>query len=185
MTDKFVHAYFGKIFDRPMIVIDEIMLKPEIQDLENYVNGINNIVEAHKRVALNYFQDGTINDACPPLKAILNIMAYGEYEGLTIHDKEIRQLFTRENLLDSDWYQERLRIKQSRDEQLWYFNLRYLEEKLNDIPDNDAIEKFQLQKQIKEAKKMIDTVQNESYFKRLQGTLGADWIHRETETVNK
>ncbi|MBF0266780.1 MAG: hypothetical protein HQL46_16070, partial [Gammaproteobacteria bacterium] len=178
MTEKFVHNYFGKIFDRPMIVIDENMLKPEIQDLEDYIDGIKNIVEAHQKVALNYFADGTIHDACPPLKALLSIMAYGKYEGLSLQSPEFRELFTRNNLLKSDWYQERLKIKQERDEQLWQLNHNYLKDKLNKTPESDTKIRNQLEQQLKEAHKMINNVKDESYFQRLQGTLGADWIHR-------
>ena len=43
ITESFVHAYFGKVFDSPTIVFDEPMLKPETQDMTAYVDGINNI----------------------------------------------------------------------------------------------------------------------------------------------
>jgi len=35
-------------------------------------------------------------------------MARGNFEGHTAADAEVRKLFTRESLLDSDWYRERL-----------------------------------------------------------------------------
>ena len=52
------------------------MLKPELQGLEDYVDGINNIVEAQEKVALRYFEDGSINSAIPPLKILLNTIHY-------------------------------------------------------------------------------------------------------------
>ena len=46
-------------------------------------------------------------------------MAHGHYQGKDARDPEIRALFTREALLASDWYKERLRVKQERDVELW------------------------------------------------------------------
>ena len=115
MTDQFVHSFFGKIFDNPSAVFTEEILRPEVQDLEVFVDGIHNIVEAQQRVAQRYIDDGSIEDACPPLQALLYIMANGEHEGLKAHHPEFRAMFTRERLLESDWYQERLQIKQLRD----------------------------------------------------------------------
>ncbi len=86
ITERFVHTNFGKVFDYPTAVFDEAMLKPETQDLASYVDGIDNVYEAQQRVAQLYFQDGSIDDACPPLKALLHIMADGHYEGQTISD---------------------------------------------------------------------------------------------------
>ena len=110
-----MRAYFGKVFDKPTIVFDEAMLRPETQDMDAYVDGINNITEAQQRVASAYFEDGSINDACPPLQALLHIMAHGSYNGMTVDNPAIRNMFTRDYLLQSNWYQERLRIKQQRD----------------------------------------------------------------------
>ena len=46
--------------------IEEI-LKPEKQDMDMYVGGINEIVATQKRVAESYFLDGSVEAACPPL----------------------------------------------------------------------------------------------------------------------
>jgi hypothetical protein len=119
ITERFVHTNFGKVFDYPTAVFDEAMLKPETQDMDSFVDGVNNVYEAQQRVAQLYFQDGSIDDACPPLKALIHIMANGCFEGKVITDSTIRFMFTREYLLQSDWYQERLKIKQQRDYLLW------------------------------------------------------------------
>ncbi|MCU7939710.1 MAG: hypothetical protein KZQ64_16680 [gamma proteobacterium symbiont of Bathyaustriella thionipta] len=179
MTEQFVHAYFGKIFDRPMIVFDDTMLRPELQDMNAYVDGINNIVEAQQRVAKNYIKDGTINDACPPLYALLQIMAKGQYDGMTINTPEFRQLFTRDYLLQSDWYFERLTNKQARDAELWRMNHAYVSSQLNETLDNETDKKIDLKARIKEAERMIGVVTSDSYIERLKGTLGADWVHKE------
>lgn len=181
ITSDFVRAYFGKIFDNPMIVFDEAMLKPETQDMEAYVDGINNIVEAQQGVARAYFEDGSIDDACPPLKALLTIMAEGHYEGKTIDDADIRYMFSYEYLLSSDWYAERLNIKQQRDVALWQTSRDYLQAKLQDtaqLPDADR--ENALKQLLAKAESMIEKTSSGAYIERLQGTPGADWIHRQS-----
>ena len=178
ITEKFVHTFFGKVFDNPVIVFDEAMLKPETQDLEAYIDGVNNINEAQQKVALAYFEDGSIDDACPPLKALLHLMAYGEFEGKSIADPTIREMFTREYLTQSDWYQQRLVIKQERDTALWKLSREYVEQKIDKLSENETEELAKLQARVKKADGMIDWVSSQSYLDSLQGSLGADWIHK-------
>ena len=71
------------------------------------------------RVAREYFEDGSVKQACPPLRVLLTIMASGSWEGKTAAHPEVRAMFTKENLLASDWYHRRLQTKQRRDEALW------------------------------------------------------------------
>jgi hypothetical protein len=179
ITEKFVHAFFGKVFDNPTIVFDDEMLRPETQGMEAYVDGINNIVEAQKKVARAYIEDGSINDACPPLQAVLRIMAEGDYEGKTIDDPSIREMFTLDYLLNSDWYKERLVIKQQRDAALWQMNRDYVEQKMDEINESVTDLWAELQDQLENAEHMREWVNSDSYLERLQGTLGADWIHRD------
>ncbi len=178
ITEKFVHAFFGKVFDSPTIVFDDEMLRPETQGMDAYVDGINNIVEAQQRVAKAYIEDGSINDACPPLQAVLRIMAEGNYEGKTIDDPAIREMFTLDYLLNSDWYKERLVIKQQRDAALWQMNHDYVEQKMDEINESVTDLWAELQDQLENADQMREWVNSDSYLERLQGTLGADWIHR-------
>ena len=179
MTEDFVHAYFGKIFDNPMIVFDEAMLRPEIQDMDAYVDGINNIVEAQQRVAQSYIEEGSVDDACPPLQALLHIMAEGSYEGKTIDDPNIRNMFTREYLMQSDWYMERLKHKQARDLKLWRTNLDYVNQKMSETLDSESDKRADLQARIEDAENRIDIASSDDYVEFLKGTLGADWVHRE------
>lgn len=178
ITERFVHDHFGKLFDTPMAVFDEAMLYPETQDLEVFIDGIENICEAQKRVAQGYFLDGSIDDACPPLRALLYIMVEGEYEGKTLDDPGIREMFTRDYLLQSDWYHERLTIKQALDEQLWRRHKEYLSQQRADLDEDETESRLELSQRIREADRMIGVVSSTSYLERLQGTLGADWIHR-------
>lgn len=178
ITEKFVHTFFGKVFDSPTIVFDEEMLRPESQGMEAYVDGVNNIVEAQQKVAKAYFVDGSINDACPPLQVVLHIMAEGRYQGKTIDDPSLREMFTLDYLLQSEWYKERLVIKQQRDATLWKMNKNYIEQKLDE--SNESVTELwaELQGQMENAEQMLEWVNSDSYLERLQGTLGADWIHK-------
>ena len=177
ITERFVHTVFGKVFNYPTAVFDEAMLKPETQDMDSFVDGINNVCEAQQRVAHQYFEDGSIHDACPPLKALLHIMANGEYEGKSINDPAIRNLFTREYLLHSDWYQERLNIKQQRDRQLWQRHKDHIEHCLADKDRYDPISYQALTKKLEKAGQMLTKISSTDYLDSLQGTLGADWVH--------
>ncbi len=108
MTSKFQSKYFGRIFMHPHVVFSENMLKPELQDAEAYVASVRTIVTTHKRVAQSYLDDGTVALAVPPIRALLEIMATGESDGMTLHDERFRRLFDREDVLKSDWYRARL-----------------------------------------------------------------------------
>ncbi|MFA5243526.1 MAG: hypothetical protein WC392_14250 [Sulfuricella sp.] len=179
ITSRFVHANFGKIFDSPMAVFDEAMLRPESQDLESFADGVDNIVEAQRRVAQNYLDDGSINDACPPLKALLHIMATGSYEGKDAGHPEIRGMFTRAALLASDWYQERLSIKRQRDMAQWQRheeNLQHFLERQNLLTE---VEREQYALLLGQAREELAYVESAQYLSDLSGTLGADWIHRQ------
>ena len=178
ITEKFVHAFFGKVFDSPTIVFDDEMLRPETQGMDAYVDGINNIVEAQQKVAKGYIEDGSIDDACPPLQAVLYVMAEGQYKGKTIDDPAIREMFSLEYLIQSDWYKERLKIKQQRDAALWQMNQNYLEQKMDETNESVTDLWASLQDQVEKAEQMLEWVNSDSYLDRLQGTLGADWIHK-------
>jgi hypothetical protein len=76
-----MQIYGGRMFSDPDQVFTDDMLKPELQDRAAYVDSIENIAEAHRWVAEQYFHDGSMERALPPLKALLHIMARGNYEG--------------------------------------------------------------------------------------------------------
>lgn len=176
ITDRFVAAYLGKIFDSPAVVFDETILKPETQDLAVFADGVNNIVEAQQRVALQYFEDGSAEHACPPIKAILHIMAYGSYEGKTANDPEIRALFTRENMLESAWYRERLQTQQQREIQLQERNLQALQRFLEDGIHVDVAEKMDITGRIEKTAKRLAFAKTKDFLKGIEGTIGADPI---------
>ncbi|MEI6082817.1 MAG: hypothetical protein WCS70_00795, partial [Verrucomicrobiota bacterium] len=108
ITMKFVHAFFGRVFHHPHSVFTPKMLRPETQDLDIFVDGMENIIATQRRVAQAYFDDGSIADACPPLRALLHIMRDDQFDGRDLNHPEVRAMFTRESLLASDWYAARL-----------------------------------------------------------------------------
>jgi hypothetical protein len=174
ITERFVRDFMGKIFDNPNTVFTEEILKPEIQDMDVFVDGINNIVEAQETVAQRYIDDGSIDEACPPLRALLYIMAEGHFQGKTAHDPEIRRLFTREYLLDSDWYNERLQIKQQREIALWKRHIQSLEDFIARPHYTEVAERMKLQTRLECARGKLEQVESPEYLRSLVGTIGAD-----------
>ena len=173
ITERFVKHFFARIFDNPDKVFDSHILQPERQDPASYADGVKYIMEAYERVALQYFEDGSIADACPPLRVLLSIMAHGEYEGMDETDPQIREMFTLESLLKSDWYHDRLARKQQRDIELWTKLLASIEHALVHPERFDAPFLDELEARRSHAQRELDRVQRAEYLKELVGTLGA------------
>lgn len=174
ITKNFAFRCMNRLFDEPLAVFNERMLKPELQGMDTYVDGINNIVEAMQKAALPYFEDGSVNAAIPPLKILLHIMAHGHYEGKDISDPELRKTFDREEVLKSDWYKDRLILKQQKDIAFHKKQVAYLE-KFMANPDNDLIiHEMDIVERLKLAKDLLANVQSKQYIKTLTGTIGAD-----------
>jgi len=172
MTASFASNYFGRIFNSPHLVFPEPMLKPELQDMDVFVDGMNNIIETDKRVAESYFRDGSIAMACPPLKALLHIMRDGNYEGKTIDNPAIRKLFTREYLLESAWYEDRLKAKQDADIKLWRRHVGHLEAFLAKPNYSDEASRLNVGDRLKRARVELTRVSADDYAATLVGTLG-------------
>ncbi len=176
ITEHFVHDFMGKIFDNPIAVFTKDILEPETQDLAVFVDGVHNIVETQQQVAQQYFEDGSIDDACPPLQVLLHIMAYGHYAGKDVHAPEIRAMFSRESLLASEWYQARLRTKQTRDMQLWQRHVESLQVFMARSQHADDIAHLQIAERLAFATQKLATVQHPDYLISLVGTIGADLL---------
>jgi hypothetical protein len=174
ITGKFLYSFFGKIFDEPKTIFTEDILKPEIQSKEAFADGVRNITSGHKRVALSYFEDGGINYAIEPLKALLNIMAYGEYEGHTIDSEEVRKMFTKDYVLQSDWYKKRLDHKQKIDINLAKKFIHNLEEFIERPVNQSVNQEFNYEQRLEEAKNSLEYYQSDEYRKSLIGTTGAE-----------
>lgn len=147
ITSTFVDRFLGRIFESPGAVFTDEMLRPERQGLAEFAEGVDAICEAQQRVSANYFVDASVNAACPPVRALLHIMRDGHFEGRDVHSPEVRGMFTREALLESDWYLDRLKAKQRRDVAFW-------------TARGDAGQ--------------LDRVSAPAYLEELVGTIGAD-----------
>ena len=173
---RFVHAFFGRVFNHPHAVFTEAMLKPELQDRDVFADGMDNIVTTQKRVAKMYFDDGSIAQACPPLQALLHIMWHDHYEGKGLEHPEIRQMFARESLLASPWYAARLAAKQKVDRTLWKRHVEYLNSFLRRPSHVDVADQMGISDRLARARKTLEQVESPEYLKKLVGTLGAEPI---------
>ncbi len=173
MTNVFSYKYLGKIFDEPQTVFDEWILQPEKQDLEAFAEGVLNIVNGHKKAALDYFEDGSVEEAIPPLKALLHIMAHGHYDGLTLKDEAVRNLFKKEVVFNSDWYKDRLVQKQKIDVTLTQSKIEALQAFIENPMNRSLIETFDYRQQLARAQAQLEDFKAPSYIETLKGTLGA------------
>jgi len=174
ITSDFIQEFGGRIFSNPRSVFPEEILRPELQDLDTFVDGIRNIVETQRRVALNYFKDGSIDAACPPLKALLNVMAYGEYEGMKYTDPAFRAMFSLDTFETSDWYKERLDAKQKVDIQLWERHQEYLEGFLKKAINEGMEERIDEAGLRRRIARRLKTFRSPEYRENLKGCLGVD-----------
>ena len=174
ITDRFVAYFGGRIFNIPSVVFTETMLKPERQDLDVFAAGIDNIVNAHCRVAKRYFSDGSIEAACPPLKALLHIMAYGHYDDKTLDHPEIRSLFTRETTLNSQWYRDRIKAQQKHDQVLYRRHIKALETFLATPIYAKKAQQLTLSQRLKHLRQSEATLASPDYLQQLTGTIGID-----------
>ena len=170
ITGLFAERFLGRMFETPDTIFTEEILRPEKQDLEAYVAGVEAIAAAQKRVALNYFEDGSVEGACPPLRALLHIMAHGCWEGKGVDHPDVRAMFTRESLLKSDWYAERLRVKQEREIALWRRHVASLET----FRANASADQIDVEARRETAREQLARVSAPAYLEELVGTIGAD-----------
>jgi hypothetical protein len=106
-------------------------------------------------------------------------MAHGHFEGQDAHSPAVRQLFGREALLSSDWYQERLELKRERDIQLWRRHVAYLSDFVSRPTHKDLADRLGVGERLAHAKRELERVSSRDYLKDLHGTIGADPICRE------
>jgi phosphoenolpyruvate carboxykinase (diphosphate) len=172
MTANFVRTFFGRVFNYPYAVFTNEMLRPETQDMAVFADGVDNIVDTHKRVAESYFADGSVAMACPPLQALLHIMAHGHHEGRDLNHPEFRALFTRDSVMASDWYAARLAAKQRHDIHLWRKHITYLENFLKKKNYADEAARLCVPAKLEQAWKTWHAVKTPEYLAGLKGTIG-------------
>nr|WP_114046214.1 hypothetical protein [Acidipropionibacterium virtanenii] len=173
MTEKFMKIYFGRIFMHPDTIFTPEMLRPELQDPQVFADSVRTISATHARVARAYFDDGTVAMAVPPIRALLEIMAEGRTaEGWSLDDPALRQMFTRESVLASDWYAARLDAKQAEDVRRSEAGLAHLQEFIADPRNEIACTEIDAQTRLEEVRSYHDTVTSDGYRQLLVGTLG-------------
>ncbi|HTI70500.1 MAG TPA: hypothetical protein VMF06_11075 [Candidatus Limnocylindria bacterium] len=174
ITTRFVHSFFGRVFNHPHSVLTQEMLRPEMQDRAEFIDAVDNIVTTHRRVAENYFDDGSIDLACPPLRALLHIMRDGHYEGKTIKDPAIRALFKAQSIANESWYQERLMARQTIDVRLWQRHAAYLERFLARPSYQEEARRLDVAGRLNLARTMLERVKAPAYLAELVGTIGGE-----------
>jgi len=174
ITEKFVRTYLARVFDNPAKVFPESILRPETQDLDSFADGILQITEAQTRVSKNYYNDFGYELACPPLRAVLDIMDHGDHNGHKIDSPEVRGLFDRDTLIRSDWYQRRLSAKQSRDIEHWNAFESRLQSYINSPQNEEAIDRLGLLARLEYVRAQRKIAESDGYVASLVGTLGLD-----------
>ena len=174
ITRRFLRNYLSRVFDNPSKVFTDEILKPELMDLDSWADGILHITEAQQKSAQRYLNDGSFELACPPLQAILKIMAEGNWHGHDANSPTVRNMFTREYLLGSGWYQDRLLKKQQIDIKRWQDSIAYLESFINAPHREEAVKEMKLTSRLNLAKSQLERVQSPTYLEEITGTIGAD-----------
>ena len=177
ITPLFADHFLGRIFETPDNVVTNEILRPETQDREAFSSGVDAIVAAQQRMARSYFSDGSIEAACPPLRALLHIMADGHWQGHSVESAEVRSMFSRAALLASDWYRERLQTKQERDIALWRRHVQALEVFRSSSRTMAAEEGLEVPGRLAHAQAQLGRVESPAYLAELTGTIGADPFH--------
>ena len=130
------------------------MLKPELQDEDQYADSLLNLVEAGKLVAKRYFKDGCIERACPPLKALFRNHGKWKLGRQRSKSREFRSLFKPEAILESEWYLERLETRIDVTQNYWTGRVQYLEEFLKDHINREASDRLGIEKRLMFAKRL-------------------------------
>lgn len=176
INEKFLHNFFGRVFSEPTSVFPADMLQPELQSREDFIAGVNNIVESQRQAALFYFEDGSVDAACPPLKALLHVMAHGQYEGMTLQSKELRALFNTDNIRQSEWYRARLERQKQHDIAQWAARVDYLHAFIRQPHNRKPATALKLAERLAVAEKRLAEAQKPGYVKSLVGTIGLDAV---------
>jgi hypothetical protein len=172
ITSRFMRIFGGRIFSNPTSVFPEEMLKPELQDPDIYASGIKTITAAHKEVAENYFADGSIELACPPLYALLHIMAKGDFKGMDSQHPDIRKLFTLDVMLESDWYQQRLVSLQQQQVKNLKRGIQDLEAFKNRDSHQELFKQMDVHARLSRLTAALEKTQSADYLQSLQYSLG-------------
>jgi len=178
ITALFAANFLGRIFDNPASVFSDDILKPELQSMPDFVDGVMNIAEAQAKVAKDYLADGSVEAAIPPLRAILHIMAEGSYEGKTAADPEVRMLFDRDYVLSSDWYKARLESWRGHEIAYLETSAGYVKRFLADRDEAGSVLVRRCQAELGRVEDKARAMRQKNYMETLVGTIGLDPLYR-------
>ena len=169
----FVRRFVARVFDNPTMVFDGPILRPETQDPVAFADGVRYIAEAHERTARRYFEDGSADTICPPVKALLSIMAFGDYDGLAVDSAEFRSMFTRESVLASDWYRERLESARLQAIRRCARLIKHISAARRQDSTGEITARLGLEDIATRAREELDRVSDPGYIAFLEGSTGA------------
>lgn len=174
MTEKMATKYFGRIFLHPDVVFTPEMLRPELQDVGVFAESIATITATHERVARAYFKDGTVDLAVPPLRALLEIMADGSTaQGWDLGSPEFRAMFTREAVLASDWYAQRLDAKQAAARARADAGLAAIEKFVSTPGNEEPTARLDMPARVEAARVEVERLAGPEFREQLVGTAGS------------
>jgi hypothetical protein len=179
ITPLFAANYLGRIFDTPSSVFAEDMLRPELQSMPDFVDGVRNIVEAQAKSAAAYFEDGSVEAAIPPLKAVLHVMAYGHFEGKSIHDPALRSLFDRASVVSSSWYRERLVSYRDREVEYMAASVGRLRTYLAESAEPGSVVARRAKTELARAEERLAVLGRDEYLEMIEGSIGLDPLFRQ------
>ncbi len=172
ITARFVRAFFGRVFYHPHVVFTPEMLWPELQDMALFAEGMETIVTTQRRVAQHYFDDGSIELACPPLKALLGIMRDDKSGDYTLDAPAFRALFGRQALLASDWYRARLETRRQRELVLWERHQAYLGQFLSKPNYAEESRRLDIPARLERVRRNLRQLAGPGHVDTLKGTIG-------------
>ena len=95
-----------------------------------------------------------------------------------ISDPELRRYFDRDYVIKSDWYRERLKLKQHKEIALRQTQLKNLEAFVADADQADLFDSLQIDNRLADCRKALAYAESDEYLKSLEGTIGADPLFR-------
>ena len=161
ITALFVDRFLGRMFETPDAVFPEEMLRPEKQGLEIVRRRRGRHCGSAAARGAELFRGRQRGGRVPSAEGAA---AHHGIRQIPRHQRgrsRLRAMFTRESLLESDWYKDRLKAKQAVDIALW-------------TRHTAALEKTPWQGRLTEAYGQLNKVKSESYLRELVGTIGAD-----------
>ena len=100
------------------------------------------------------------------------------YEGKDISNPELRHYFELDYIVNSDWYTERLKLKQKKDVRFYDAQITYLETFIANSDNADLVAEMKIEDRLNAVKQLYNEAKSESYLNSLVGTIGADPLYR-------